>query len=68
MTIKLAWTPGAAHYKVRVFTGVDRDHLASTGTLTMRPDEAERFRYTVRMGVQEPGFTGIFQSGWPSDD
>ena len=65
MVIKLEWryrTP--VHSRVYIFVGEDRYHLAKSGDLTLRHDEAIAFRNTVRQGIQHPGFRGIFESGW----
>lgn len=35
--------PGAPHFDIRIFAGKDFDHLALTGTLCMRTDEAGHF-------------------------
>lgn len=52
MRLKLAWLPGEGHYRVRVFVGVDADHLALAGQLTLDPAEAFAFRRVVERGVE----------------
>lgn len=62
--IKLRWFRGEGHDRVTIFMGPDGDHLANCGTLTMRPEEAEHFRMTVKIGIQHPGCSGMFEAGW----
>lgn len=43
MVFKLRTELLGAHVHIDVFVGPDADHLAKTGTLVMRPDEAKSF-------------------------
>lgn len=65
--VMLVWELGAGHHRCIVFVGPDREHLASSGELTLRHDEAEAFRLTVRQGAAAPGFRGVFERGWPDE-
>ena len=68
MVIKLRWEDLGAHKRVTIFSGDDKDHLAHCGVLTLRNDEAVRFRNTIRMGIQAAGFDGILEEGWVDAD
>lgn len=43
MIFKLRSALLGGHVHIDVFVGPDADHLAKTGTLVMRPDEAKSF-------------------------
>ena len=68
MVIKLRWEYlSPLHIKCTLFSGPPGRTMANIGELTMRHDEAIRFRNTVRQGIQGDGFTGILEQGWTTE-
>lgn len=48
--MKVRWQLRGSHIWAVVFMGASIDHLACVGTLTMQPEEWERFKETLSLG------------------
>lgn len=64
MIVKLRWTPGEAFYLGELRIGPDREHLASTGTLRFRPDEAVAYRSLLFDGDYSGQAAEVIEQGW----
>lgn len=66
--LKLKWTTGPAYYTLSISVGCSsHPEMATCGELCLYPLAADMFRYTLRQGIQKPGFEGILEEGWPGE-